>query len=45
MAAQFIKTSRASVPLTGPLVPAKPNFKNENVSQNKQLIAALTSPS
>jgi hypothetical protein len=44
MVAQFIKMSRASVPLAGPLVPLKPNFKSENVSQNKQLIAALTSP-
>ncbi|MGR0480175.1 MAG: hypothetical protein ACTFAL_01890 [Candidatus Electronema sp. V4] len=44
MATQFIKMSRASVPLAGPLVPAKPEYTNENVSQNKQLIAALTSP-
>jgi hypothetical protein len=45
MAVQFIKMSCASVLLTIPLVPVKPNFENENVSQNKQLIAALTSQS
>jgi hypothetical protein len=44
MAAQFIKMSCAAVPLTGLLVPVKPNFNSENVSQNKQLIAVLTSP-
>jgi hypothetical protein len=44
MSAQFIKLGLASVPLTGLLVSAKPKYKNENVSQNKQLIAVLASP-
>jgi len=45
MAAQFIKMSCASVRLTDLLVPLKPQYISENVSQNKQLIAALTSQS